>query len=1079
MKKVQQLPSLPSLLDSIHAVRRFVVGVSLVSMTACLPLVHAEGLPSGISEDWRVSVSDLVWVGYAPTGMNPHHGVAATPSAIHQDLAVLRKYGFTGLISYGAAGGLCQVLVAQAEAQHFKGLIIGVWDPTSREEVAAARSVAMSPIVLGYCVGNEGLEKRYSLEELERTIQELREATGKPVTTTEEIDDYADGKLLQLGDWVFPNAHPYWHAHRSPDVAVRWTQNAFNELQNRTDRFVWFKEVGLPTAGGPHSVLTETAQDEYYSDLAKTPVRFVYFEAFDQPWKTHEPVEPHWGLFRSDRSPKRFAQRLLNRKVNSDKSTAGSPDHENTSPAVVAKLGRHGTAAPTEEGDSIDATSVRSPSSIAQRVQAIIERMTLEEKLGQLTQQWGGRIEDTDPVTRKTKQDELYAAVREGKVGSLLGAHGAEYTNRLQRIAVEESRLGIPLILGNDVIHGYRTIFPIPLGEASMWDPALVQKAARVAAEEAAAAGTRWTFAPMVDICRDPRWGRIAEGSGEDPYLASVLAAARVRGFQGDDLAKPGTLLACPKHYVAYGAAEGGRDYNTTDVSEWTLREIYLPPFKAAVRAGAGSIMTAFNEISGVPATANRSTLTRILREEWSFDGFVVSDWTSITEMIAHGFAVDAADAAEKAILAGVDMDMCSFAYRTHLSDSIRLGKVSPRTVDQAVGRILRMKLLLGLFENPYVDPARERKITLSKKNRAIAREVARNSIVLLKNEGRLLPLSDRMKSVAVIGPLADNRKDPLGTWAALGKPEEVITVLEGIKERVPASTTVHYAKGCEIGGSDSAGFEEAVTIAKRSDVAILVVGESENMSGEAHSRSSLGLPGVQQELIKTVHASGIPVVVVLMNGRPLSIVWTAENVPAILETWHLGVECGHAIADILFGDHHPAGRLPVTFPRSVGQVPIYYNHKNTGRPPSKERYTSKYIDLPSTPLFPFGYGQSYTDFEYTNAKVTPSTITSRGRVEVSVEVKNTGDRNGDEVVQLYVRDLVGSTTRPVKELKGFQKISLKPGESRSVSFTLAREQLGFYNGQMEYVVEPGVFSVWVGPNSRDGLETHFEVIEN
>lgn len=713
------------------------------------------------------------------------------------------------------------------------------------------------------------------------------------------------------------------------------------------------------------------------------------------------------------------------------------------------------------------------------RVEELLGQMTLEEKLGQLTQQTGGQVQGYNPGERNSKQEELFEAVREGRVGSFLNAHGAEYTNQLQRIAVEESRLRIPLILGNDVIHGFRTIFPIPLGEAASWDPALVEKAARVAAEEASAAGIRWTFAPMVDICRDPRWGRIAEGSGEDPYLGAAMAVARVRGFQGDGLSAKDSLVACAKHFAAYGGAEGGRDYNTVDISEQTLREVHLPPFKAAVDAGAGTLMSAFNEINGIPASANRLTLSTILRQEWGFDGFVVSDWTSVTEMVAHGFAADNAEAAEKAIAAGVDMDMSSFAYRTHLADSVRSGRLPEAVVDEAVRRILRMKIRLGLFERPYVDPQRERDVLLSAKNRALAREVAGKSIVLLRNEGGLLPLSDKIETLAVIGPLADSKRDPLGTWAVVGRPEDVVPVLDGIRASVSPGTKVLHARGCDVTGDSTEGFAAAVEVARQSDVVVMIVGETEYMSGEAHCRSSLDLPPIQLKLVQAVHATGVPVVVVLMNGRPMSISWMAEHVPAILNTWHLGVECGNATADVLFGDVNPGGKLPATFPRTVGQVPIYYNHKNTGRPPTNDRFTSKYIDLPSTPLYPFGHGLSYTQFAYDNLRVSPEKTGPEGRVAVSVEVTNVGEREGDEVVQLYIRDLVASMTRPVKELKGFERITLQPGQKRTVSFELTSEQLGFYDRHVRYVVEPGRFKVWVGPNSAEGLEGRFEIVAN
>jgi beta-glucosidase len=718
----------------------------------------------------------------------------------------------------------------------------------------------------------------------------------------------------------------------------------------------------------------------------------------------------------------------------------------------------------------------KSAGAVEQRIEALLKKMTLEEKLGQLTQQWGGEVQDTNPGARTRKQEELLNLARTGKVGSFLGAHGAAYTNRLQRAAVEQSRLGIPLLLGNDVVHGYRTILPIPLAEAASWDPAIAELSAHVAAAEARAAGTHWTFAPMVDICRDPRWGRIAEGAGEDPYLGSVLAAARVRGFQGRDLAAADSVLACAKHLAAYGAAEGGRDYNTVDISERTLREVYLPPFHAAVRAGVGTVMSAFNEINGVPATANKLTLETILRREWGFQGFVVSDWTSISEMVVHGFAADKAQAAELALRAGVDMDMSSFTYRTYLGKAMRSGALPESLIDTAVRRVLRAKFALDLLDHPYADPQRERRVTLSKENRLAARRVAQHAIVLLKNDKGLLPLGGEVRRLAVIGPLADGRKDPLGTWAAIGKPEDVVTVLEGIKAGAPAGMKVSHARGCDLTGESRAGFAEAVRLAKQSDVALLVVGEGEDLSGEAHSRSTLDLPGVQRELVQAVYATGTPIVLVLMGGRPLTIAWEAEHVPAILETWHLGVEHGNAVAGLLFGDFNPSGKLPVTFPRSVGQIPIYYSHKNTGRPPSPDRYTSKYVDLPSTPLYPFGFGLSYTRFDFSNLQLKPARIGPRGRLTITVDVKNVGGRAGDEIVQLYVHDRVAGVTRPVKELKGFQRVTLRPGEAKTVSLTLTGEQLGYYNQQMQFVTEPGWFDVWVGPSSAEGLHGEFEV---
>lgn len=710
---------------------------------------------------------------------------------------------------------------------------------------------------------------------------------------------------------------------------------------------------------------------------------------------------------------------------------------------------------------------------INERVEDLLGRMTLDEKVGQMCQYSGF-------------SDGYEALVKEGRVGSFLNVTGAENTNKVQRIAVEHSRMGIPLIFGLDVIHGYSTIFPIPLALASTWDPNMVRKVASVAALEAASEGIHWTFAPMVDIARDPRWGRIVEGAGEDPYLGSAMAKASVEGFQGSDLADHNTIVACPKHYVAYGAAEGGRDYNTVDVSERVLRETYLPPFKAAiVDAGAGTIMSAFNELDGVPASANQYTLTTILREEWGFDGFVVSDWNSVGELLNHGIAETRAEAAKEAISAGVDMDMCGDIYRTNLAQLVKEGKISIKMIDEAVRRILRIKFKLGLFERPYVDPKRAQAVIQSRENIETALELARMSIVLLKNEGNLLPLKKDIESVAVIGPLADNRTDPLGSWSCQGDPKDVVTVLAGIKSRVSSKTKVLYAKGCEIEGASTEGFGEAVKIAKESNVAIVVVGESRDMSGEAACRASLDLPGVQEELIKTIHETGVPVVEVLMNGRPLSISWSVEHIPAILEAWFPGIQGGNGIADVIFGNHNPSGKLPVTFPRTVGQVPIYYNRKNTGRPPTSDRWTSKYLDAPWTALFPFGHGLSYTRFEYSNLRISHNGSGAAEKVEISVDVKNVGDRKGEEVVQLYLRDVVASIGRPVKELKGFKRITLELGEKETISFTLTSKQLSFINRDLKRVVEPGIFKVMVGKSSEDiqltgsfGVKKHVEIWE-
>jgi beta-glucosidase len=583
----------------------------------------------------------------------------------------------------------------------------------------------------------------------------------------------------------------------------------------------------------------------------------------------------------------------------------------------------------------------------------------------------------------------------------------------------------------------------------------------------------------MVDIARDPRWGRIAEGAGEDPFLGAAIARARVRGFQGADYSSPDKILACAKHWVAYGAAESGRDYNTTDVSETTLREIYFPPFKAAVDAGVGTFMSAFNDLNGVPTSANPFTLTQVLRREWKFDGFVVSDYESVRELMNHGLAATEADAARAGINAGVDMEMVSRLFNKYGAQLIKEGKVSQATINEAVRRVLRIKFRLGLFEKPYADEARERSEIMSAEDIAAAREIAGRSMVLLKNEREVLPLGKTLKSIAVIGPLADDQKNLIGSWTGDGKAEDAVTVLAGIKAKVSPQTKVNYAKGCEIEGDKADGFADAARLAADSDVTIIVVGESAEMSGEASSRSSLDLPGRQLDLIKAIHATGKPYAVVLMNGRPLTINWIAENSPAILETWFAGTQAGNAIADVLFGDVNPGGKLPVTFPLSVGQIPIYYNHKNTGRPPDvKNKYTSKYLDIPVTPLFPFGFGLSYTQFQLTNLKLSAPSIRPDGRLSVSVEVENTGKRAGDEVVQLYIRDVASSRTRPVRELKGFERVTLNAGEKRRAEFTLAPEQLGFYNREMSFIVEPGEFKVYVGNSSVGGLEASFEVTE-
>lgn len=721
-------------------------------------------------------------------------------------------------------------------------------------------------------------------------------------------------------------------------------------------------------------------------------------------------------------------------------------------------------------------------------IEALLARMTLEEKLGQLTLYNGG-LAQTGPVVMTADPD----AVRRGRVGAVMNLFGAEATCALQRQAVEESRLGIPLLFALDVIHGFRTIFPVPLAEAATFDPQLAEQTARVAALEASAAGLHWTFAPMVDIARDARWGRIVEGSGEDPYLGSLMAAARVRGFQGKDLREPSTIMACAKHFVAYGGAEGGRDYNTVDLSERTLREVYLPPFEAAVRAGALSVMSAFNEIGGIPASADRRLLTDVLRGEWGFEGLVVSDYTAIWELLFHGIAADSAEAGRKALVAGVDMDMVSGIYVHKLAEEVRSGRLPEAVVDEAVRRVLRVKYRLGLFEDPYRycrDPERERRLLLAAEHRRLAREVATKAIVLLKNEGNLLPLADTLRTLAVIGALATDSASVLGPWAATGRPGEAVTILEGLRAALP-QTRVLYAPGypeAPPGGfqeivatalsPDTSRFAEAVAVAAQADVVLLVLGEHRELSGEAASRASVALPGAQEALAQRILATGKPVVVVLMNGRPLAIPYLAEAAPAILETWFLGSEMGNAVADVLLGRASPGGRLPVSFPRATGQEPLYYNHKPTGRPPrAEEKYTSKYLDVHWSPLYPFGYGLTYTTFAYRNLRLSSSRLGLQDTLRLTVEVTNTGTRSGEEVVQLYVRDEAASVTRPVRELKGFQRVALAPGETKTVTFELPVEALRFWGLENRWVVEPGWFTLQVGPSSAEGLEARFEVL--
>lgn len=711
----------------------------------------------------------------------------------------------------------------------------------------------------------------------------------------------------------------------------------------------------------------------------------------------------------------------------------------------------------------------RGQANIEAKINALIAKMTLAEKLGQLQQL------DGDFPTGAGRP-EHFEMVRKGTLGSTLNVRGAKNVNELQRAAME-SRLKIPHLFAFDVIHGYRTIFPVPLGEAASFDVKAAELSAYIAAKEARAAGVAWTFAPMVDIARDPRWGRIVEGAGEDTFLGVEFAKARVRGFQGTDYSAPDRVLACAKHWVAYGAAQAGRDYHTTDISDYTLYNVYFPPFKAAKEAGADTFMSSFNDLNGVPATANRRVMTDVLRNQWKFDGLVVSDYTAVMELMPHGIAATEAEAARLALNAGVDIEMVSRFYNKHGEQLFKDKKLTMATIDEAVRRVLRIKYRLGLFDKPLTDESLEAKTLLTPEHRRAAREIAAKSFVLLKNQNNTLPIRKNIEELAIVGALADSQEDVLGSWNGDGKKEDAITVLQGVKNKLGSNAKIRYAKGCDANCEDTSGFKDAVDAAKDSDFTILVVGESAAMSGEAASRANIDLPGKQLDLVKAIAATGKPYAVVLMNGRPLTINWLAENSPAILETWFGGTEAGNAVADVLFGDVNPGGKLPVTFPRSVGQIPIFYNMMNTGRPfKESEKYTSKYLDVPNTPLYPFGYGLSYTTFQLSNLRLSSKQIAPNGSLNVSVDIQNTGSRDGAEVVQLYIRDLVGSMTRPVKELKGFERVELRAGEKRTVTFTLKPEHLGFYGANNKFVVEPGDFKVWVGQDSASGLEADFSV---
>ncbi len=731
---------------------------------------------------------------------------------------------------------------------------------------------------------------------------------------------------------------------------------------------------------------------------------------------------------------------------------------------------------------------------IDRKVDSVLRLMTLEEKVGQMNQ-YNGFWDVTGPVPKDGDAAEKYDHIKKGWVGSMLNVKGVKEVKALQKIAVEQTRLGIPVIFGYDVIHGYKTISPIPLAEAASWDMEAIKKSAGIAAAEAAASGLNWTFAPMVDVSRDARWGRVMEGAGEDPYLNSVIAVARVQGFQGN--LGEFNVAACVKHFAGYSFAESGKDYNTVDISHNTLHNIVLPPFKAAADAGALTFMNSFNELDGIPATANAYLQRELLKKEWNFKGFVVSDWGSMGEMISHGYAKDMKHAAELAANGGSDMDMESHGYVLHLVNLVKEGKVSEDKIDDAVRRILRVKFELGLFDNPYkyCDEAREMQTVGKKEFHDGVLDMAKKSIVLLKNDDKkLLPLKKQGQKIAVIGALANDKTSPLGSWRIGANDETAISVLEGLREY--KGNQLVYAKGADvalgtpkfvvetkINMTDKSGFGEAVNVAKGADVVIMVLGEHGLQTGEGRSRAELGLPGVQQELLEEVYKANPNVVLVLTNGRPLALPWADQHIPAIVEAWHLGTQSGHAIAQVLYGDYNPSGKLPMTFPRSVGQAPIYYNHKNTGRPgngqPTESVFWAHYIDEQATPLYPFGHGLSYSKFEYSNLKLSSPSFSGKGSLTVSIDVMNNSNIDGKEVVQLYIRDLIGSVTRPVKELKNFELTEIKAGQKKTITFTIDEKTIEFYTANNKWEAEPGDFNVFVGGSSAKTLEANFSYGNN
>jgi len=728
-----------------------------------------------------------------------------------------------------------------------------------------------------------------------------------------------------------------------------------------------------------------------------------------------------------------------------------------------------------------------------ERIDLLMKQMTLEEKVGQMNQ-YNGFWEVTGPAPKGGNAELKYKHLRDGWVGSMLSVRGVKQVRAVQKIAVEETRLGIPLIIGFDVIHGYKTLSPIPLAEAASWDLEAIKKSAQIAADEASASGINWTFAPMVDIYRDARWGRVMEGAGEDPYLGSKIATARVKGFQGDtkaDLLKVNTIAACAKHFAAYGFAEAGRDYNTVDISNSNLYNIVLPPFQAAKEAGIRTFMNSFNILNGIPATGSSFLQRDILKGKWKFDGFVVTDWGSIKEMVTHGYAKDGKEAAEKAVKAGSDMDMESYNYVNDLVQLVKDGKVNESLIDDAARRILRVKFEMGLFDDPYkyCDEAREKAVIGSKANNDGVLDMAKKSIVLLKNDKNLLPLKKSGQKIALIGALASDKSSPLGSWRLAAEDNSAVSVLEGMQQY--KNNTLTFEKGPELllqkatflyevayNTTDKSGFDAAKKAAANADVVVMVLGENGYQSGESRSRTNLDLPGLQQELLEEIYKVNPNIVLVLNNGRPLALPWAAKNIPTIVEAWQLGTQTGNAVAQVLYGDYNPSGKLPMSFPRNVGQCPIYYNNYSTGRPNMTDNnvFWSHYMDVENTPQFPFGFGLSYTTFDYKNLKINKAAFAKGEAVKVSVEVTNSGNFDGKEVVQLYIHDVAASLARPVKELKGFELIELKKGETKTVTLTLTEKELGFYDNEGNYLVEPGIFKIRVGGSSDKGLESSFEL---